>query len=450
MARRNLSRTDASDFERSSLEYILEKERRLEEGTRYISVDEALNDEAIYEVKSDRDETRILFISRDESLLNPTKQSLDGYTNIADLFNEVHILILRQGIPTKAPVMRVAENVWLYTATDPKWWWTPMKGMKLAVGQLVFAEGFRPDLIVARDPFESGLLAILLGRRFKRPVQIHVLENYEAPDWKIMEPSNRWRQFIPQFTLKRVTSVRTNTRSLYDLVVKKFKIKDLSILPRLNKYESLIKLSPSLELREKYKPYVFIMLYIGKLGYDSAFHKALDAARFGLSNPHLGLIVLGEGPAQKEFEKRAETLGIREQVVFESGVKDVAPYLKSANVLLVPDTTPESEEVVLQGAAAGIPIIAARTAAREDIFMDGESALLCDPKSVDELSIKLNILMNDVPLRRQMVEAAQTMIKSKFHEDPNIYKTAYRSSIEQVLFLKDEPETESEASPKNA
>ena len=61
MAKRNLSRTDASDFERTSLEYVLDKERRLEEGKR-ISVDEAINSEALYEAKSERDETRVLFI----------------------------------------------------------------------------------------------------------------------------------------------------------------------------------------------------------------------------------------------------------------------------------------------------------------------------------------------------------------------------------------------------
>jgi glycosyltransferase involved in cell wall biosynthesis len=235
--------------------------------------------------------------------------------------------------------------------------------------------------------------------------------------------------------------VRTTTKVLFDLISKKFKVKDLALLPRLNNYESLIKAPTSLDLREKYKPFVFIMLYIGKLGYDSAFYKALDAARFGLRNPHLGMIVLGSGQAQKEFEKRAEILQISEQVVFEPDIKDIVPYLKSANVLIVPDTTLESEEVVLQGAAAGIPLIVARTPNREDIFMDGESALLCDPNSVDEFSIKLNILMNDVLLRRQMVEASQDMIRLKFHEDPNIYRTAYRASIEQVLFLKEETQT---------
>ena len=433
MAKRNLSRTDASDYERTSLEYILDKERLLGEG-KQVSVDEAIKSESLYEVKSERDETRVLFISRDESLLNPTQQSLDGYTNIADLFDEVHILILRQGIPTKTPVLRVADNVWLYTATDPNWWATPLKGKRLAIDQLVFAEGLRADLIVARDPFESAVLALWLGKKFSRPVQIHVLENYASSQFKRLTRSNFWRSFLPRFTLKNAVSVRTATKYVADFISKKFGIIDVAKLPRLNNYEALIKVPPSIELRERYKPFVFIMLYVGKLGYDSAFYRALDAARFGLRNPHLGLIALGDGSARKEFEKRAEILEVRNQVVFESSLSDMVAYMKSANVLIVPDTTPESEEIVLRGAAAGIPLIIARTPTREDIFMDGESALLCDPNSTDEFSIKLNILMNDVLLRRQMVESAQAMIKAKFHEDPKVYQNAYRTSIEQVFF----------------
>ncbi len=439
---RNLSQVDASEYERSSLEYVLEKERKEKDDTKYLSVEEALTGEAVYQVKSSRDITRVLFISQDESLLNPTQQSLDGYTNLSDLFDEVHVLILRQGIESRNPVLRISKNMWLYTASDKNWWATPFKGKALAEEQLVFADGFRPDIIVARDPFECAALAIYLGRKHNRPVQVHVLEDYTKEDFLSKNRHNRWRKYLPKFTIPRVLSVRTSTRNLYEFVVKKFTIKDVSILPRFNNYESLITIEPTLDLKAKYKPFVFIMLYIGRLTHESFLYRAIDAARFGLKNPHIGLIVIGEGPAKKEFEERAKILGISEQVVFETDIKDDAPYLKSANVLIVPDTDQLSEEVALRGAAAGIPMVLARTPVREDIFLDGESALLCAPEAIDEFSLKLNILMNDVPLRKHIASAAQDMISSKFHEDPGAYKTAYRASIEAVLFLTAEEEGE--------
>ena len=448
MARNDLSQIDASERESANLDYILRKESLAKsDSPSYVPVEEAMRAEAVYQVKSSRDITRVLFISQDESLLNPTQQSLDGYINLADLFDEVHILILRQGIEARNPVLRLAKNMWLYTASDKNWWWTPVKGNALVHEQLVFADGFRPDIIVARDPYESALLATHLGRKYERPVQVHVLEDYTKAEFLHKNRHNKWRKFLPRFTLRKVLSVRTSTRNLYELMVKNFNIKDLAILPRFNNYESLINILPTIDLKAKYKPFVFIMLYIGKLGHDSALIRAIDAARFGLKNPHIGLIVLGDGPARKEFEERAKILGIKEQVVFETDIKDDVPYLKSANVLIVPDTTPESEEVALRGAGAGIPMVLASTPVREDIFVDGMSAHLCDKDDVDAFSLKLNQLMNDVMQRKHMVESAQEMVKQKFHEDPVAYKKAYRESIEEVLFVELEETETGEVTP---
>lgn len=435
MARKNLSRVDAADFARSSLEYVLEKERAPQDDTTYVSVEEAMRSEAVFEARSNRNITRVLFISQDESLLNPTQQSLDGYTNLADLFDEVHILILRQGIPAKNPVLRLAPNMWLYTATHKDWWGTAFVGNRLVRDQLVFADGFRPDIIVARDPYESAALAIYLGRKYERPVQLHVLEDYTTKEFLAKNRHNKWRQYLPRFTIARIPSVRTSTKALYDLVFKRFNLPDMAVLPRFNNYEGVRTAEATLDLRAKYKSFVFIILYIGDLDHESVFYRVIDAARFGLKNPRIGLVAVGEGPAKKEFEERAKILGVREQVVFEQDVKDDVPYMKSASVLVVPETTPESDEIVLRAAAAGIPMILARNPMREDVFTDGESALLCAPDNVDEYSLKLNILMNDLPLRKHIAENAQDIMMTKFHEDPVQYKAAYRESIEEVLFL---------------
>ena len=76
-----------------------------------LSKDNETYQKTFFETKSYGKITKVLFISRDENLLNSTRQSLDGHTDISDLFDEVHILILRQGIKAKNPTLRVARNV---------------------------------------------------------------------------------------------------------------------------------------------------------------------------------------------------------------------------------------------------------------------------------------------------------------------------------------------------
>jgi glycosyltransferase involved in cell wall biosynthesis len=329
-----------------------------------------------------------LFISTNTQLLNPTQQSLDGYVDIKDLFEEVHILILRTGIPSKYPVLRVSSNVWLYTASSKYWWLAPFEGLKMAEEQLAFAAGFRPDLIVARDPFESSLVAI------------------------------------------KFDSIRTATHNLKRLIGSKRNIADLKTLPRLQNYEALIKAAPQINVRDKYRQFSIIMLYAGELTYDSALWQVIDAASFALKNERVGLIIIGSGPAKNEFEKRVE-----QQVVFLSKVEDFTSYLKAATILIVPDTGPRSEELVLKGAAAGTPLVVTATEQRSDIFTDGESAFICEPENIQEMTDRINDLLNNPELRETFIKNAQSLIKTEFHQDKKMYQEEYRLSIEQALFV---------------
>lgn len=437
MARkRDLSNRDASTNAASELEYIIRSDKRSAGPTvRKVTAASAMREDRVVEVVSDRDVTRVLFISTNTDLLNPVTQSLDGYVNIRDLFAEVHILILRPGIAPKNPVLRVAPNVWLYTASAFYWWQTPFAGLEMLSNQLEFASGFRPDLIVARDPFESAIVAIQAGKKYARPTQLHIVEDYSRRDFATRNTQNYWRLFLPFFTVPRFSSVRTLTETMLARLQKKFVVKEADVLPRFQDYQALIELPPTLDLKEKYKPLIFFMLYVGSLGHESTCYRALDAARFVLHNPRVGLIVLGDGNARTEFEKRAKILGIEKQVIFETRLLDVIPYLKSANILIVTDTDTESEEVVLKGAAAGIPIVMSRTDKREDIFTHGESAFLCESGDVQAFTDGINNLLNDVALRRQLVQKGQDIIRQKFHSNPRKYQESYRTSIEQALFI---------------
>ncbi|MCB9809978.1 glycosyltransferase [Candidatus Nomurabacteria bacterium] len=445
MNRKDLSKHDASDYAASELEYVISRQKRVSEpAVPSVSADVAMREKSVLQNTSNRNVTRVLFISRNTELLNPTQQTLDGYIDISELFDEVHILILRQGIPPKNPALRVAKNVWIYTATSKLWWMTPFAGIEMVEEQLEFANGFRPDLIVARDPFESAIVALKIAKKYNRPTQLHILQDYSTADFLQRSKHNFWRLFLPIFTVSKFNSVRTLTNNIRTVVEKKFTIKDLDTLPRYQDYESLIDVETNFDLKEKYKSFVFFFLFVGRLGHDSTLHRVIDATYRLLRNPRVGLIVLGDGPARSEFQKRAQTLGVEKQIIFENKVSDPIPYLKSANILVVSDTTPDSEELVLKGAAAGIPMVMSRTEKREDIFEHGESAFLCEETDTDSFSARINDLLNNVGLRKEFILNTQNIIRDKFHHDPKEYLSAYRTSIEQAFFTDTEEVEEEE------
>ncbi len=437
MAPRNdLYNYDASERERSALNSVLNKRQAsAEDAIERISVEEARRGESLYEAVSDRDLTRLLFISADESLLNQTQQTLDGYLNLSDVFDEVHIVILRPGIPVKNPVLRVEKNMWLYIATAEAWWWTPVRALKLIREQLEFADGFRPDLIVARDPYESALVAYAAAKRYGRATQVHVLEDFTDPQFLANVPHAWWRGKVARWVLKRSLSVRTATNQIEQLIKKHFPhVPDVATLPRFNNYESLTHAPVQRSIKEKYPQFTFIMLYFGTLDHNSTAYQVIDAARTVLHNPRVGLVVVGDGSARTEFKKRSELLEIAPQVVFERTADDMAGYLKTADVLIVSDTDSAGDEMVIRGAAAGIPVIATVTDLRQDLFVDGESILLAEPDDVSALTAKLNIILNGFAMRKQLATRALHIVETRLHEDPSVYRLTYKHSVEAGLF----------------
>lgn len=436
MSRRDLSNRDASSHATSELDYIISSEKKSAKPfVPSVTAEQAMTSDRILETKSTRDVTRVLFISQNTALLNPAQQSLDGYVNISDLFDEVHVLILRQGIKPRNPVLRVADNVWLYTAAAQNWWKTPAAGEEMVAEQLEFASGFRPDLIVARDPFESAWVAKKLAQKYDRPTQLHILDDYTVPAFLKKRKHNFLRRLLLRFIIPKFDSVRTATSLIQSHVVNRFDIKDIAVLPRYQSYESLIDSNVHIDLKERYKSFVFFMVFVGVLDEESTLHTVIDATQHILRNPRVGLIILGDGPLKKEFEKRFKSLGISEQIIFIPHTKNIISYLKSANVLLVSDTNAASEEIVLKGAAAGIPMVLAETEKRSDIFRHGTSAYLCDVNNKEVFTTHIESLLDHVELREQFVISAQKMIRKKFYDNPSKYLTAYRTTIEQALFV---------------
>lgn len=433
MARRDLSSFDASSRAASQLEYAIRSEKKAQENIKTVSVEEAMGSAPVFDSGSDRDITRVLFISQNSALLNPSQQSLDGYLDLSSLFDEVHIMILRQGIPTRNPVLRVSDKMWLYTVSTKHWWQTTAAALELLDEQLVFASGFRPDLIVARDPLESAVVAYKAGARYGKPTQLHILDD----DIKGGNQSkiSFWRRFFTRFTIPRFASVRTITSNMQTYLQKRFVISDVATLPRYQNYAELIASEVSIDLKNIYQSQVFFLLYVGNLSHESTLHRALDAARFTLKNPRVGMIVLGDGVAKSEFVKRSKVLDIQEQVIFESKVTDNVPYLKSAHILVVTDTDGDSDELVLKAAACGIPMVMARNEKREDIFAHGESAFLCDPSDIQAFTDNIDILQNNIEIRNSFSKNAQALVSRKFHSNQDEYREAYRTSIEQAFFI---------------
>lgn len=428
MAKRDLLR-DSSSHASGELDYALRKPET--DATPRVSVDEALQESRLMEHSSDRNVTRVLFISQDTRLLDPSKQTLDGYINVADMFDEVHILVLRTGLAPRQPVLRPNSNVWIYTVAAPNWWQLPKAAKKLLESQLMFATGFRPDLIVARDPLESGLIALQAAKTYSRPAQLHVTHSsYEEMGMSV----GFFHRLLDKYTIPRFMSVRVANKKIWNKIQSTVKTKDFAVLPRLNPYESILNAPKKIDLHKNYPQYIFNMLFVGSLEEGSSVLEVISAAAGMLKNTSVSLIIIGDGPLHYDCKNRAKALGIEKQIIYLPSTVNVVQYLKAAHVLFVTDTDEFSEDIIMKASYAQIPMLLSGTQNRLELFTHLESAYFCESHEIEMLAEGLSILMNDVSLRQHMAERALAEVKGLFHEDPKLYQRRYRESIEQAIF----------------
>jgi glycosyltransferase involved in cell wall biosynthesis len=238
--------------------------------------------------------------------------------------------------------------------------------------------------------------------------------------------------------MKRFLSIRTATDRLTETLQKEYPhIADISTLPRFHNFAGIAQNALGLDIKQKYTQFSFIILYVGQLSHGCRAFQAIDSSRNLMRSPKVGLVVLGDGEARTELQSRAKVLGIESQVVFEKNTNDMYSYLKSADVLIIPDANEFSDELAIKGAASGIPLVLAHTQQRQDLFTDGESALFFEDNNIISMSDQMKKILNDLGVRTALSHNARVQIAEKLHEDPLVYKLAYRDCVEEALFPED-------------
>lgn len=446
MARRDLF-TDASSYAENELQHILKRQTdKLAGHDVKVTLDEALHAAPVAEHYSDRDITRVLFISQDTELLNPTKQTLDGYIDVSDMFDEVHIIVMRTGIQPRQPVFRPAPNVWIYTVATRYWWQLAKASRKIMEEQLLFADGFRPDLIVARDPRESALAALWASKTFGRPAQLHVSQKLSGKRTKDTPPVSFCRRLVARYTIPRFKSIRTASQLILSQVASHAKTSDIAVLPQHNPYEAIAAMRQTIDLKKTYPQYIFHMLCVTEYKDETALIHMLDGAHTMLQNKRISLIMVGDGPAKSLFKKRAKLLGVDQQIIYLTDKEQAVQYMLACELLLLPETDAMSEEIALQAAYASIAMIATTTERRADVFRHEESAYLCESATTPEFAAGIATVMNNYAMRVHLSEQARLTVQKQFHKDPEVYKSAYRASIESALFSDDQDMQEKTAS----
>lgn len=151
------------------------------------------------------------------------------------------------------------------------------------------------------------------------------------------------------------------------------------------------------------------LLYVGRMKREKGVADLLAAFR-GLREEFHDLHLVLVGPDEENL--LADVSDERVHVV--GYAKDVENYMAAADLFCLPSYREGFGSVLIEAAAAGVPSVASRIYGITDAVVDGATGLLHEPGNPEDLSRALRDLLQDVPGRNSMAEAARLRAVSQF------------------------------------
>jgi glycosyltransferase involved in cell wall biosynthesis len=167
-------------------------------------------------------------------------------------------------------------------------------------------------------------------------------------------------------------------------------------------------------------------------GHD-VFLRAFAAADFPVPATALlvGSAMFGEDAYEAELHQLCADLGIADRVQFTGFVADVPSVLATLHIVVHASTIPEPfGQVVVEGMAAGLPVIAANAGGPAEIVTHGVDGLLTPPGDVTALTAALELLAADPALRARLGAAGRARAANFSPEHvAGMVTTVYRSVL---------------------
>ena len=174
------------------------------------------------------------------------------------------------------------------------------------------------------------------------------------------------------------------------------------------------------------KPSDFTILFIGSISVRKGAHILLEAFH-QLNLPNAKLVIIADITDDlKELYKRYTCDNIKHYQYIQ--YCDLPLFYNSASILVVPSLEDAGPKVILEGMACGLPVIATKNTAAEDVITDGVDGFVYDYSSLDQLKAAIVYCYENPDLLHEMSLAAEKTAHSRFSLEA--YHTRWLKAIE--------------------
>jgi glycosyltransferase involved in cell wall biosynthesis len=145
--------------------------------------------------------------------------------------------------------------------------------------------------------------------------------------------------------------------------------------------------------------------------------------------PNLQYDIAGDGDGRADLERLASRLGLNGSVHFHGIVSEatLASLYGGADVFVMPSRGEGFGLVFLEAMAHGLPVVAGNDDAAGEVVRDGETGVLVDPSSSDDLEAAIADILTDSRRRAAMSAAARSRVCTVFSYEH------FRTRLEEQL-----------------
>ncbi|MDH7499335.1 MAG: glycosyltransferase, partial [candidate division NC10 bacterium] len=126
------------------------------------------------------------------------------------------------------------------------------------------------------------------------------------------------------------------------------------------------------------------------------------------------LLLVGDGPLRPRLERRAQELGIGDQVCFVGFRRDIYPLLRAMEVFVFPTLWEGMPTAILEAMAAGRAVVASDILPVREIVSTPDLGILVRPNDQRSLSEGIGQLLEDRSLSEEMGKRSREYALSCF------------------------------------
>jgi glycosyltransferase involved in cell wall biosynthesis len=159
------------------------------------------------------------------------------------------------------------------------------------------------------------------------------------------------------------------------------------------------------------------LVYVGRIAREKGLYETLQAMRLA---HELGvdarITVAGAGPEEPRLRRYAQALGIASRVTFPGPVfgDDKVRLLSGADVMVLASYSEGLPYALLEGMAAGIPVIATPVGAIPDVMSHGTHGFIVPPRDAKSIAEALALMAGDRDRLSWMSRACRRRIRAAY------------------------------------